>query len=52
MLISEGNAYAFPDNFFDILPGETKVVTVTTDLSYDEFEKKLSYIHLQQACTH
>lgn len=50
MLISEGNAYSFPENFFDILPGETKVVTVNSMLNYDEFEKKLSYIHLQQAC--
>lgn len=50
MLISEGNAYDFADNFFDILPGETKVVTVKSSLTFDEFEKKLSYQHLQQAC--
>lgn len=48
MLISEGNAYAFSDNYFDLLPGETKVVTVQSSLNYDEFEKKLSYTHLQQ----
>ncbi len=47
MLISEGNAYTFPDNFFDILPGETRVIKVASDLSYDEFERRLSYIHLQ-----
>lgn len=50
MLISEGNAYDFPDNFFDILPGETRVITVKSNLTFDEFEKKLSYLHLQQAC--
>jgi len=48
MLISEGNAYSFSDNFFDILPGQTKIVTVDSKLSYSEFFKKLSYIHLQQ----
>jgi beta-mannosidase len=48
MLISQDNAYSFSDNFFDVLPGQTKVVTVKSDLSYDEFEKRLSYIHLQQ----
>lgn len=48
MLISEGNSYSFSDNYFDLLPGETKVVTVFSTLPYLEFEKKLSYIHLQQ----
>lgn len=48
MLISEGNAYSFSDNYFDLLPGETKVITVESSLNYDEFEKKLSYTHLQQ----
>lgn len=47
MLVSEGNTYTFSDNFFDILPGETKVIKVESDLSYDEFERLLSYIHLQ-----
>ncbi len=47
MLVSEGNAYTFSDNFFDILPGETRVIKVDSDLSYDEFERRLSYIHLQ-----
>jgi beta-mannosidase len=50
MLISEGNTYDFQDNFFDLLPGETRVVTVNSALTFDEFEKKLSYLHLQQAC--
>lgn len=50
MLISEGNAYSFPENYFDILPGETKTVTVVSDLPFNEFERKLSYTHLQQAC--
>ncbi len=48
MLVSEGNAYSFSDNFFDILPGETKIVTVETTLPYGDFYKKLSYLHLQQ----
>lgn len=48
MLVSEGNYYKFSDNFFDILPGETKVINVETDLNYEDFERKLSYIHLQQ----
>lgn len=48
MLVSEGNAYRFSDNFFDILPGETKVINVDSDLSFDEFENKLSFLHLQQ----
>jgi beta-mannosidase len=47
MLVSEGNSYTFPENFFDILPGETKFIKVVSDLSYDEFERRLSYIHLQ-----
>lgn len=48
MLISEGNSFSFSDNFFDILPGETRVVKVKSDMSYEEFKDKLSYIHLQQ----
>jgi len=51
MLISEGNAYEFPENYFDILPGETKVVTIKTDMNYQEVEKKLSFTHLQEACS-
>lgn len=51
MLISEGNAYSFSDNYFDILPGETKVISVKSDLTYEQFEDKLSYIHLQQVST-
>ncbi|HLN52521.1 MAG TPA: glycoside hydrolase family 2 protein [Lentimicrobium sp.] len=47
MLVSEGNAYAFSDNFFDLLPGETRVVTVESDLPYSEFFNKLSYLHLK-----
>jgi beta-mannosidase len=48
MLISEDNAYEFSDNFFDLLPGETKVVEVLSDLPYSEFERRLSYIHMYQ----
>lgn len=48
MLVSESNAYSFSDNYFDILPGETKIVTAFSKLPYLEFEKKLSYLHLQQ----
>ena len=47
MLVSEGNAFSFSDNFFDILPGETKAIIVHSKLSFDEVERKLSYIHLQ-----
>lgn len=47
MLVSEGNAYSFSDNFFDMLPGEMKVVSVESNLPYSEFFKKLSYIHLK-----
>lgn len=47
MLISEGNEFSFSDNYFDILPGETKIIRVKSNLSYEDFEKKLSYIHLQ-----
>lgn len=48
MLVSEGNAFSFSDNFFDVLPGETKFIKVLSALPFDEFEKKLSFIHLQQ----
>lgn len=47
MLISEGNEFSFSDNYFDILPGETKIIRVKSHLSYEDFEKKLSYIHLK-----
>lgn len=38
----------FEDNYFDMLPGESRMVRVHTMLSPDEFAKQLQIIHLAQ----
>lgn len=37
----------FSDNYFDLLPGEKKTVTVTTTLSLEDFKKQLTVISYQ-----
>lgn len=38
----------FSDNFFDLLPGKSKTVSIITDMSEDSFRKQLKIHHLQQ----
>jgi|WetSurMetagenome_2_1015567.scaffolds.fasta_scaffold31621_2 beta-mannosidase len=44
-LYSDEDIY-FSENYFDIIPGNTETVYCTTNLSKEEFEKKLKYIYL------
>lgn len=44
-LYSDEDVY-FSKNYFDIFPGNNETVYCTTDLSKEEFEKKLKYIFL------
>lgn len=37
----------FSKNYFDVIPGNTETIYCTTDLSKEEFEKKLKYIYLE-----
>lgn len=48
MLSSEDDEARFSDNFFDLLPGEIKLVTCTTTQRWEDFERGLKLIHLQQ----
>lgn len=38
----------FSDNFFDLLPGKSKTVSIVTDMPEDSFRKQLKIHHLQQ----
>ena len=43
----DGNEF-FEDNYFDLLPGISRTVHVTTDLSREAFDRQLQITHLQQ----
>ena len=43
----DGNEF-FEDNYFDLLPGVSRTVHVTTDLSREAFDRQLQITHLQQ----
>lgn len=38
----------FSDNFFDLLPGKSKTVSIVTDMPEESFRKQLKIHHLQQ----
>ena len=42
----EGEMLHFSDNFFDLLPGEPRTVSVSTDLPRSEFEARLGTLSL------
>lgn len=48
MLISDNDDALFSDNFFDMEPGETRLIRCPSDLSWEEFEKGFRTLHLQQ----
>jgi len=48
MLVSTYPDIRFSDNFFDLLPGETRIVSCETGMNWNEFEKGFSTIHLMQ----
>jgi len=48
MLISDNTDAQFSDNFFDMLPGETRLITCKANVSWEEFEKGFRFIHLKQ----
>jgi beta-mannosidase len=47
LTVEEGEE-RFSDNYFDILPGDTKVVYYPKAKKIDDFQSRLKYIHLQQ----
>ncbi|MFH0989526.1 MAG: glycoside hydrolase family 2 protein [bacterium] len=46
MLACGDDACFFSDNYFDLVPGIQKTITVTTTMKQDEFEKSLKIISL------
>lgn len=46
-LALDGNEH-FEDNYFDLVPGVSRTVKVSTTLPYDEFERLLQITNLQQ----
>lgn len=47
----EGIDNFFSDNYFDLLPGESRTIHVTTDLSADDFKKQLKLCTLGDTYT-
>ena len=45
-LAVEGIDNFFEENYFDLLPGESRTIKVKTKLSAEEFEKQLKVMHL------
>ena len=48
MLISDNTDVQFSDNFFDMLPGETRVVTCPATIRAEDFEKGFRTMNLEQ----
>jgi beta-mannosidase len=48
-LVSSEDAAVFEDNYFDLLPGETRTIKVRTTLSPDDFKKTLTINSLVDA---
>ena len=48
MLISDNTDVQFSDNFFDMLPGETRVVTCPATIRPEDFEKGFRTMNLEQ----
>ncbi len=47
-LTIDGTDHRFSDNYFDLLPGERRTVSVRTPLPQAEFERQLRVLHMQQ----
>ena len=47
-LTIDGTGHHFSDNYFDLLPGASRTVSVATDLDKEEFIKQLRVKHLAQ----
>lgn len=47
-LTIDGTDHHFSDNYFDLLPGERRTVSVRTPLPQAEFERQLRVLHMQQ----
>jgi beta-mannosidase len=48
MLISDNSDVQFSDNFFDMRPGETRLITCPATMRWEDFEKGFRTLHLQQ----
>jgi len=48
MLISDNTEVQFSDNFFDMQPGETRLITCPATIRWEDFEKGFRTMHLKQ----
>jgi beta-mannosidase len=48
MLISDNTDVQFSDNFFDMQPGETRLITCPATIRWEDFEKGFRTLHLKQ----
>ncbi|MBK9356606.1 MAG: glycoside hydrolase family 2 protein [Bacteroidales bacterium] len=48
MLISDNTDVIFSDNYFDMQPGETRLVTCPATIRWEDFEKGFRVLHLKQ----
>ena len=48
MVMYDGEAGRFSDNFFDLLPGQSREITVATDRPADEVLQKLTYMTMDR----
>jgi beta-mannosidase len=48
MLISDNTEVQFSDNFLDMQPGETRLVTCPATIRWEDFEKGFRTLHLKQ----
>jgi beta-mannosidase len=49
MLISDNTDVQFSDNFFDMMPGETRLITCPATIRWEDFEKGFRTLSLEQA---
>ncbi|MBW6489669.1 MAG: glycoside hydrolase family 2 protein [Lentimicrobium sp.] len=47
MLISDNTDVQFSDNFFDLMPGDTRLITCPATIRWEDFEKGFRVLHLQ-----
>lgn len=48
MLISDNSDVLFSDNFFDMQPGETRLITCPANMRWEDFEKGFRVLHLAE----
>jgi beta-mannosidase len=48
MLISDNTDVLFSDNFFDMQPGEIRLITCPANIRWEDFEKGFRVLHLQK----